>query len=152
MKKVFLTLTVVASLFITSCNKNDDDSQDQVIQDEVIQDEIIGTWNLNGDFATENGQITDKPLNSCQQKSFIKFSTDGGLSSKSYSIEENNACFLVQEFTGTWKNIKDSIYEATLNDGIRTALFDFILSGNTITHNIEFEDEDEIVSIVYQKQ
>ncbi len=101
MKKVFLSLFVLATTLLISCS-NDDDA--------VGQDPIIGKWNFFSLAEIVDGQVgTPVEGSECKKRGFLEFKEDGTLISTPYA-EDQGECIIDGEATGKWANIGDGNY------------------------------------------
>ena len=114
MKKAILLLSTLA-LFLTSCNSDDDSGN---------QDIIIGTWTYHQLFVNGVGQnLTD-----CEMQETFIFAADGTVFYEYYE-EDQGACVLEEDVSGTWTNDGDSIYTLTV-DG-ESSSEELTFEGNT---------------------
>lgn len=122
---------------LTSCSKNDDDSE---------QDPIIGTWLLIEISKVEDGVTINEELTDCDKKNSGSFKADGTFESNSFDLD-GDECILDHTLQGNWTNLGDGVYESE-HDG-STFEQKVVFSGNTFSINSQNGDVTYID--VYQK-
>ncbi|WP_378178369.1 lipocalin family protein [Aquimarina sp. SS2-1] len=130
MKKLILLVAVSISVFLTSCQSDDDAGPANT------QDLFIGSWKITQEF--ENG--VELEVETCDLQDVLTVTADQNFSGTSH-IEENGTCILEDTFTGNWENLGDNIYKITPDMDAAEAIDATItFSGNTM--RVVITDED----------
>ncbi len=147
MKK--LILFALASFVISSCRKDDDESQPT----------IVGNWKIDKHITRYgNGSTVTDILDDCQMKTNITFSNDGKVSSVGYfkSNESSTNC-QIHNSKGTYdyQESKKTITLVLEEEGIITAEVEN-LTGNQLTlvvmhHDFDGDGKDDKLIRIFKK-
>nr|WP_315001856.1 lipocalin family protein [uncultured Capnocytophaga sp.] len=137
MKKLFKMALVAVAIFVTSCGKSDDQTNNQ-----TNNNNLVGSWIIESE--TENGIA--KVLNECEKKNTYTFTTDNKYSLVSYDINPtNNQCKESQE-EGTYTITGKQIVLTEKGDRIGEAdEATFSITNNKLT--LTFEDFNKSSSV-----
>ena len=128
---------VAVAIFVTSCGKSDDQTNNQ-----TNNNNLVGSWIIESE--TENGIA--KVLNECEKKNTYTFTTDNKYSLVSYDINPtNNQCKESQE-EGTYTITGKQIVLTEKGDRIGEAdEATFSITNNKLT--LTFEDFNKSSSV-----
>ncbi|HEY9221728.1 MAG TPA: hypothetical protein VIO43_09165 [Lutibacter sp.] len=133
MKKLNLFIYVLLTLFIVSCSKESDDTND-VTGDDLI----IGVWKPVKYVWTYNGVEEMEIVNTCEQKSRLTFESNGKIKTLDFYEDEDNGNCIEDDFgfvSGSWVKISAGNYKVT------TTYFDEFTNKN--------ETDTETISISF---
>ena len=127
---------VAVAIFVTSCGKSDDKTNNQ------INNSLVGSWIIESE--TENG--VEKVLDECEKKNTYTFTADNKYSLVSYDINPtNNQCKENQE-EGTYTITGKQIVLTEKGDRIGEAdEATFSIANNKLT--LTFEDFNKSSSV-----
>jgi len=136
MKKLFKMALVAVAIFVTSCGKSDDKTNNQT------NNSLVGSWIIESE--TENG--VEKVLDECEKKNTYTFTADNKYSLVSYDINPtNNQCKENQE-EGTYTITGKQIVLTEKGDRIGEAdEATFSITNNKLT--LTFEDFNKSSSV-----
>lgn len=105
MKKIILSLSVLACFAISSCSS--DDNKEEIVIDNSVSQKFIGKWNLKTGIIIEDGQTytIDLKTEGCNYDFFDLRSN--GTKDEVYHSEDGNCT--EENFVGTW------VYDQTDN-------------------------------------
>ena len=137
MKNLLKMAFIAAAIFVTSCGKSDDQTNNQ-----TNNNNLVGSWIIESE--TENGIA--KVLNECEKKNTYTFTTDNKYSLVSYDINPtNNQCKESQE-EGTYTITGKQIVLTEKGDRIGEAdEATFSIANNKLT--LTFEDFNKSSSV-----
>jgi len=136
MKKLFKMALVAVAIFVASCGKSDDKTNNQ------INNSLVGSWIIESE--TGNGVV--KVLDECEKKNTYTFTADNKYSLVSYDINPtNNQCKESQE-EGTYTITGKQIVLTEKGDRIGEAdEATFSIANNKLT--LTFEDFNKSSSV-----
>jgi len=136
MKKLFKMALVAVAIFVTSCGKSHDKTNNQT------NNSLVGSWIIESE--TENG--VEKVLDECEKKNTYTFTADNKYSLVSYDINPtSNQCKESQE-EGTYTITGKQIVLTEKGDRIGEAdEATFSITNNKLT--LTFEDFNKSSSV-----
>lgn len=133
MKKANLFMYALLTLFIVSCSKESDDTNDL-----AGDDLIIGVWKPVKDVWTNDGVREEYTYNTCEQKSRLTFESNGKIKTLEFYEDEDNGNCIEDDYgfvSGSWEKNSDGSYK------IITTYFDESTNMN--------ETDTDIISISF---
>lgn len=109
MKNSKLIIYALITLFIVSCSKDSDDTNDL-----AGDDLIIGVWKPVKDVWMNNGAEEVEISSTCEQKSRLTFESNGKIKTLEFYEDEDNGNCIEDNFgfiSGSWVKISDGSYK-----------------------------------------
>lgn len=136
MKK--LLYVFIASVFLISCESNDDDS--------IGFDKIIGAWKLISNTEDNIETATD-----CTKNNTFNFTSKGILTRNLY-LEVNEVCGSTPQKISSWYNLGNSIYRIDYSNGVIDE-FEFSFAQNDTRFTLlETRTDGVIVISTFEKE
>lgn len=136
MKK--LLYVFIASVFLISCESNDDDS--------IGFDKIIGAWKLISNTEDNIETATD-----CTKNNTFNFTSKGILTRNLY-VEVNEVCGSTPQKIPSWYNLGNSIYRIDYSNGVIDE-FEFSFAQNDTRFTLlETRTDGVIVISTFEKE
>ena len=136
MKK--LLYVFIASVFLISCESNDDDS--------IGFDKIIGAWKLISNTEDNIETATD-----CTKNNTFNFTSKGILTRNLY-VEVNEVCGSTPQKISSWYNLGNSIYRIDYSNGVIDE-FEFSFAQNDTRFSLlETRTDGVIVISTFEKE
>lgn len=136
MKK--LLYVFIASVFLISCESNDDDS--------IGFDKIIGAWKLISNTEDNIETATD-----CTKNNTFNFTSKGILTRNLY-VEVNEVCGSTPQKISSWYNLGNSIYRIDYSNGVIDE-FEFSFAQNDTRFTLlETRTDGVIVISTFEKE